>query len=192
MYFVLESPDTEILYLNINELYEKARSGDKAAERQLFSTLTVRFRALTVQRIGASDDCDDIVQNAVMAISKEYKKIEFTVSFSAWAHKVLQIRMLKYFSTKKRKAAHEAGIPQGVTSEPAFKPDPTLETGLIECFKKISGLNRNYARVLNLCYQGYSTEEICEKLAISTNHSYVILSRARSMLKLCLEKGDVK
>jgi RNA polymerase sigma-70 factor (ECF subfamily) len=178
--------------LSINELYEIARSGDKSAEEELFRTLSVRFRALAVQKVRDYDDCNDVVQNAVLAISREYKEIDIKTSFSAWAYKVLQNRILKYFNTNRRKTVNEESLSKFFVPPDTFKPDPTLESRLISCLKKISGVDIKYARILNLFYQGFSTRDVCLKLKIVPNHSYVILSRARSMLKLCLESGDIR
>jgi RNA polymerase sigma-70 factor (ECF subfamily) len=141
--------------LSINNLYEKARTGDKSAENELFRTLSVRFRAFTGQRIGDYDDCNDIVQNAILTISKEYKEMDFTVSFSAWAYKVLKNRMLKYFDSRKRSANIDS-LSNDMQSPSNFRPDPDLEVILIRCLKKISQTNLKYARIVNLYYQGYS------------------------------------
>ena len=178
--------------MSINELYDMARNGDKAAEKKLFDTLTVRFRALVVHKVRDYDDCNDIVQNAVVTISQEYRDIEITTSFSAWAYKVLQNRLLKHFNLSRRKAVYDGYLAQVYEAPPNFEPDPTLESRIIDCLRKISGVGTRYARILNLFYQGYSTEDVCRKLEISRANSYVILFRARSMLKLCLEVGDIK
>jgi DNA-directed RNA polymerase specialized sigma24 family protein len=45
-----------------------------------------------------------------------------------------------------------------------------------------------HARILVMKYQGYRTAEICERMSITPNNLYVTLSRARAMLKACLEK----
>jgi len=178
--------------LTINELYEMARTGEKAAEEKLFQTLSVRFRALTIQKVREKDDCDDIVQNAILTISQEYKSIEIRTSFAAWAYKVLQNRILKHYNIGQRKTLNEENLARFFEAPSDFEPDPTLESRLIECLKKISRVGIQYARILNLIYQGFSTEDICRKLDVTANYSYVILSRARSMLKLCLEVGDIK
>ena len=58
--------------------------------------------------------------------------------------------------------------------------------------KKIVVVNNRFARILNFHYQGYAVVEVCERLRLTSTNFYSILSRARSMLELCLEKGDVK
>jgi len=70
--------------------------------------------------------------------------------------------------------------------------DPVLELKLLDCLKKVGQKNIKFARTLNLKYQGYSVEEICDRLEISRENLYTILSRARSALELCLEKGGIE
>jgi DNA-directed RNA polymerase specialized sigma24 family protein len=74
----------------------------------------------------------------------------------------------------------------------SYIPDPRFERQLLECLRKVGRHNNNFARALNLNYQGYSTEEICDRLKLTKVNFYSILSRARSMLDLCLKKGGLK
>jgi len=66
-----------------------------------------------------------------------------------------------------------------------------LKKKLLDCLNKINDANTRHARVLNLHYQGFIVREICEKLKLTRNGVYILLSRSRTMLKNCLERGDV-
>jgi len=63
---------------------------------------------------------------------------------------------------------------------------------LVECLRELIRGFPRYARVLNLVQQGYGTEEICERMTISRNNLYVLLSRGRKVLKDCIsyEEGQ--
>ncbi len=178
--------------MDINELYEMARNGDEVAERRLFHELAVRFRVITHHRVSDKDDCDDIVQSALMTISSEFKSIEIHASFAAWAYRVLQNRILSYAKKQRAKTRRERQSHEDPQGDAVLEPDPLLELRIIECMRKISRFNTRYARILNLHYQGYTFEEICTKLNISVNNAYVVLSRARSMLELCLQEGIIE
>lgn len=178
--------------LEINALYAAAMTGDKISEERLFQALSVRFRLFALQRIWEEEDCYDVVQNTMLVIAREYKTTKFTTSFSAWAYKVLDNRILAYFKSRKGRSAKTETLSENPPDRNLVETDPTLEPRLLDCIKKVAGANRRYARILNLYYQGYSTREVCERLKIMPNHSYVTLSRARSMLELCLEKGVIE
>jgi len=177
--------------MDINALHEIARSGDKAAEHDLFQKLSVRFGLIAHQRIYSEVDAEDVVQISLMTIAREYKQVNFEISFSAWAHKVLDNRILAHFKEKRSHGGQPVSQPDIMNQSDAWTPDPTLESRLLDCLQEMSAHDRRYARILNLHYQGYTAQEVCEKLRISRNHSYVILFRARSMLEKCLKKGGL-
>jgi RNA polymerase sigma factor (sigma-70 family) len=178
--------------LDINSLYKNTLAGHDDSEEKLFSALVVRFRLFVRLRVWNEVDCDDIVQNTMLVIAREYRQTEITTSFSAWAYKVLENRILRYLKEKKTETKRIGAMSPDLSASSSSEPDLRLEERLLKCMKKVAETNRNYARILNLCYQGYSTHEICEKLKITPNYSYVALSRARSMLEICLEKGEIE
>ncbi|MEZ5360560.1 MAG: sigma-70 family RNA polymerase sigma factor [Candidatus Zixiibacteriota bacterium] len=175
--------------MSINRLFDAAKKGQKGAQEQLFASLSVRFSAIVSQRIGDTEDGKDIVQTAIMTIAEQFDTIDIQISFSAWAHKVLAYRLLNYYRDRKQKGINELNYLHIKSGKKPKSTDPMLESRLIYCLRKISAHNIYYARALNLFYQGFSTGDVCNKLNVSQNHVYVILSRARSMLKACLERG---
>lgn len=173
--------------MNINALYSSLVSGDEGSENELFGYLTVSFRLFAQQRIWNEQDCEEVVQDALMTVAKKYREIEFTTSFAAWAYKIMSNKIMDYFKTRKVRAQAHARIVDEKIPEMSWKPDPALKRRLLACLGKIKG---KHARILNLHYQGYTTNEICEKLDLKPGNFYVLLSRARTMLELCLEEGD--
>lgn len=178
--------------MNIDSLYNQCRQGDKIAENELFRHLSARFRLFAELKIRDKVDAEEVVQNAIMTVARKYPAIEFEVSFAAWAHKVLQNEILKYYRSQGYRgelfvSAEADAFPQSVWS-----PDPDLKRHLMDCMRKLCEANGRYARVLNLKYQGYEATEICRKLKVTADNFYVILSRARSMLKACLDNGDFR
>jgi len=180
--------------LTINALYDIAREGTQSEEEELFKVLSARFRLFARQRIWDALDSEEIVQDALMTICKEYKEIDFTTSFSAWAYKVLDNRILGYIQTKKRREGKVSLVSEADNLPAAEKDNPKqeLKRKIVRCMRKVADTNQRYARVLNLHYQGFSTEEICDKMHLTRNNLYSVLSRARSMLEYCLERGEIK
>lgn len=177
---------------DINYLCKLVRDGDAAKEKQLFKLLSEKFLYFALHRIWDRADAEEIVQEALMTIHREYTKVEFTVSFAAWAYKVLNNKVLDYIQTKRRRgvlmnqAIKDKSIPR-----PALQAEnPELKRRLLYCLEKIGRNNIRYARILNLHYQGFSTTEICEKTKLSQSVFYTSLFRARILLISCLENGD--
>jgi len=128
-----------------------------------------------------------------MTISREYARMTYTASFAAWACKVLDNRILAHLQKKRREnrkidpyaevdpEAREIGTGRDI--------NPELKRRLAECLRQLCRRNPRYARALNLHYQGYSTDEICDRTRTRPATLYSTLHKARAMLRECLETG---
>lgn len=178
--------------MSLNDLYQQARTGNKDAENSLFQSLSARFRLVARHRVWNHDDAEEIVQDSLAVVTQKYKNVEIESSFAAWAQRVLDLNILEYIRKKGRTAKRFEPMPDEETSLMAGNPNPSLKIKLLDCLKKVSQANLRHARILVFIYQGYGVEEVCHKLKLTVNNYYSVLSRARSMLELCLEKGEVK
>jgi len=181
--------------MNINALYNRLIKDPESRyirEKELFNQLTVSFRIFAQQRIWNSQDSEEIVQDALMTIASKYRDIEFETSFAAWAYRVLNFKIADYFKARKIRENARYRLTKEARESVLLDLDPILKSRLLECLRKIGEVNSVHARVLNLHYQGYTTNEICDRLDINRGNLYVMLSRARVMLDKCLDKGDIK
>lgn len=179
--------------MSINSLYIEACRGGKEEENCLFKALTVRFRLFTIQRIRNEQDAEEIVQIALAVIYQEYKALDIRTSFAAWAYRVLERRILNFLDKKKKLAEREVQLQEEYIplDSPTDIEINNIKCRLLECLRKICRTNSRYARILNMHYQGYKTEEICKKMKITSENYYTILSRARSLLEYCLDNGEI-
>jgi RNA polymerase sigma factor (sigma-70 family) len=175
----------------LNSLFAQARTGDSTAEKRLFEYLSERFRQFARHRIWDPMDADEVVQETIMTICREYRSLEITASISAWAYKVLDYRILTHVQAQQTKCRRTATDPLALETIPAVSPHLELRRRLIDCLRKICVTNRRYARVLNLHSQGYETPEICKRLELRENSMYSLLHRSRAMLRRCLETGAI-
>jgi RNA polymerase sigma factor (sigma-70 family) len=126
-----------------------------------------------------------------MTIASKYQNIDFRASFASWAYKVLENKMRDYFKTQHRHDSKFERVSEPIPTRVSQDLDPITRRQMLECLRKVGQANGRFARILNLHYQGYSTDEICRKLNLTQSYFYVVLSRARSMLAICIEKGDI-
>ena len=176
----------------VENLYKQVCNGDISAENQLFSVLFLRFEAVARKRIWNRDDAEEVVQEALKAVIDNYKDADVQGPFVAWAHKVLLHKIWDYYGVKKRQSKYMTTMDSLDLTSKNWTPDPTLEGEIQKCMRKLLEVNPRYARLMVLVYQGYSAEEICETLGITKGNCYTILSRARSMIKHCLQKGEIE
>lgn len=178
--------------MEINTLYKYALKGNRTAEKELFESLYVRFGVIVHQRIRQKNDADDIVQEALMIVADNFKDIIIRKSFSAWAVKVLDNRILAYYKQRQISQGRLSDSPLEEYSMVGEKQNTTLRRQLLMCLKRLLKANINYARILNMHYQGFTHDEICQRLKITSNNAYASLSRARKMLVKCLkDHGEV-
>ena len=176
----------------MDELVARAKVGDKAAEQQVFQYLLVRFELLAKRRLRDGETSRDIAQEACATVLAKYKTEVFTIGFGPWAYGVLRMKIgnhIQKIKTERQIISAESDV-DSIAGQ-STDVDCELKTKLLACLKRISDKNSRYARILNLTYQGFKTDEICRRLCITPGNFYVILKRGRSMLKLCLDKGEV-
>lgn len=176
--------------MTINNLYERARTGDKSAEAEMFKKLSDRFWVFAHRKVWDKEEAEELAQNALATVIAEYHQIEISSSFSAWAHKVIENKFLAYIQTRRRRRGREISLGNKDCIADDCMPDPVLKMRLLNCLKQVSRANRRYARILNLHNLGFKRAEVCEKLGMTIVQSYVVMSRARAMLKKCLDKGE--
>lgn len=177
--------------MNIDALYVQACQGDPTAEKELYQKLSAKFRLFAQRKVWNDDDAEEIVQEALVTVFESYRDIEIESSFAGWAHTVLQFKILSYIKSRIRQAGRNVPLDNPGVYEGTWEPDPDLKLRLEDCFRQVAKANMRYARILNLLHQGFKMAEISDKLDTNSPQIYVVLHRARSMLKGCLEKGKV-
>ncbi|SYZ73287.1 putative RpoE family DNA-directed RNA polymerase sigma subunit [Candidatus Zixiibacteriota bacterium] len=167
-----------------------ARSGDRAAEEELFQFLYVRFLSIAKRRIGEKD-AEDLAQDACLTVLQKYKTMPSDEYLEAWAYSILRNKIGNYLQGRLLRSSHSAGEKHSKypLAPPIGQADPFLRQVIIRCLRKLHRAYPRYMRAINLSHQGYGTEEICRRMSITPNHLYVMLNRCRNMLKECIESG---
>ncbi len=178
--------------MNINDLCRMALAGDAQAEKELFEKLSARFGLLVRRKVGNRQDCEEIVQNALMKVHRSFRATTYETSFAAWAQKVLENTTIDFFRRARTAQREVSETYEGGSHADSLGADPTVKMALLDCLRKVNAVNRRHARMLVLSYQGFKVDEICERLKLTRGAAYTLLSRARSMLATCLKKGDVQ
>ncbi|MCK5126260.1 MAG: RNA polymerase sigma factor [candidate division Zixibacteria bacterium] len=177
--------------LHIESLFQSALKREKSAEDELFKALTARFQVIAQKRVWDGQDAQEIAQDALMTVFSKYREATPPMGYTPWAYKVLSNKILHYYRTTARRGEKMLVTDKIELFSASWTPDPVLEPQLKECIKKIIKANPRYARILINHFHGFKPNEICNKMTITTANFYSILSRARSLLKLCLDKGDI-
>lgn len=174
----------------MDELAKQAIAGDLVAEAELFQKLLVRFRRFAEQKVG-SEEAAEVAQMACIVIHRKYREEAFSVSFSAWAYGVYRNTLLKTHEHGKKAAAMTTELNELLTVPAEEPPTPRLREFLMSCWRRLFASFPKYARIVNLKYQGYATDEVCSRVGLSKEQYYVYLGRGRSLLRTCLKDKGV-
>ena len=192
VYIIMITVRRFLAQVSINSLHDAAQRGEPGAEKALFAKLSERFLYFVQLKIDDRDVCRDVVQEALITVARKYRGMTFESSFSAWAHNVILNKVMETYRRQKRSSERFVRMPDDIEfSVPNPEQDPLLESRLIDCLRKVSSTNNRQARILNLRHQGFSIDEIGQRLKMTRNSVYVTLSRARAMLKDCLEERNL-
>jgi RNA polymerase sigma factor (sigma-70 family) len=174
--------------MTIDDIYHKAFQGDRAAEEQLFQLLAVMFRMFIRRRGVGNDDLEDIVQSALTKTTLSYRRDTMKTNFAAWAQTVIKSQFIDFCRTESKRQHKLVELTDDEHNPSESKYDPTLITRLKDCLKELHAANPLHARIVNLHHQGYTTNEVCNRLRITPNYRRVALCRARAMLRACLKE----
>ena len=177
--------------MDIETLFTMAQDGDEVARDELLCRLRERFKLFLHHRIWDRNDAEDILQDALMTIEQKYRHLEIEKSFAAWAHKVLINQVYQYYRKKGIQGDKLTQLELQTDGRQLSSSGSDLERQLRDCLRKLNRVNKRHARIINLHYLGYTTEEICQKFNICPNNLYLLLFRARAVLKRCLETGAI-
>ncbi len=176
----------------VKELYQRAISGDPSARKELYDQLYVSFRIVARHRIRDWNDAEEAVQAAMVKVTSKLDQLADPERFPGWAHMILKNEIFDHYRGAQTRKNRETEFDGAELPDNYQVTEPDLKMKLKECLKKVYAVFPKHARILNLRYQGYGTQDICRRMAVTPNNLHVILSRARTMLKNCLETGEVK
>ncbi len=175
--------------MKINSLYALAAKGDKNARDKIFRIMSESFALIARHRIGRKEDREDVVQEALAAVADRFDTTEIRSNFGGWCQSVLHNKIVDYYRRTERLGEQSLPNPDLETGSVGLETRPGFRKKLLSCFRRVLAENPRRARVMNLFYQGYEVDEICSRLDVSRASVYILLSRARSRLRSCLE-GD--
>jgi len=169
-----------------NELFIRARTGDKAAEEELLRYVRERFVVIAKYRLWA-DVSEDIAHDACMTVLHKYKDLDADIDFMRWSYSVLRNKIGSFMRDSTRHGAVISYVEESDTIRgSAVSESPELALILENCLRKLAQTHPLYIKALDLVNQGYTVREVCGALNISANNLYVMLHRCRKKLYDCV------
>lgn len=164
------------------ELIERARKGDRAAEREIYDVHVDRVFRLAYRMCGRADLAEDFTQETFVKAFGALDRFRGEAALSTWLHSIATRVVLNGLRSVKRHERRaeslEAVDREGAAPEP---PEPDLKRRLTAA---LDGLKDEYRMVVVMHdLEGYTHDEIGAALGIAEGSSKARLSRARAMLR---------
>ncbi len=172
---VIEQDSSE----NYSELISAVKQGDKASFKHLYEAEKGRVFAICLRLTKNRELSEELTQESFIQAWKKIKQFRGDSKFSTWLHRLTTNIVLDRIRLKRHE--YEENSEELDLSIPA---DPSLDDDRRDLEMGISKLPDGARTVFVLFeLQGFSHEEISDKVGIAIGTSKAQLHRAKSMLK---------
>ena len=164
------------------DVIERARKGDRAAEREIYDTHVDRVFRLCYRMCGRDDLAQDFVQETFVKAFGALREFRGDAALSTWLHSIATRVVLNGLrSVRRHEARAEPLEAADVETSAAEMPDPDLKERLTAALDRLEDHYRIVVVMHDL--EGYTHDEIGSALGIAEGSSKARLSRARAMLR---------
>lgn len=171
-----------MLLVNTKDLIEKSRSGNRAAQQTLYKRLATPMMGVCFRYMKNEEDAEDVLLEGFFKVFHNLKSFIYQndKAFFGWVKKIMVNEAL--MKLRKNKEIQTLAINEDLDVEMDISPLESLATAdLLEIIREIP---LGYRTVFNLFeIEGYSHQEISERLKISVGTSKSQLFKAKKLLR---------
>ncbi len=169
------------------ELIAACRKGDRAAQKELFDSLSPRMYAVCLRYAGNADDAKDILQDGFVTVFGRLDSYTGSGSFEGWVRKIFVNTALMHLRKNDAlKFGEDISEARSLSSD---EMSAVERIGYRQLLRLISSLPDDARTIFNLhVVEGYSHKEISGMLGIPEATSRSKLQRARMRLQELIKK----
>lgn len=169
----------------MEELIEKAKKGDSIAYTELVKLFEKDLYRIAFTRLRNDDDIFDAIQNTLLNVYKNIKKLKNIQYFKTW--------MIKILLNECNKIYHNNMKNDLIVEKVSDTSIEYIENGDIDTFKEFNNLilklTLEEQLIFTLYYKdGYSCDEISRITKINKNTIKSKLDRGREKIKMSLKE----
>ncbi|MDQ6665126.1 MAG: sigma-70 family RNA polymerase sigma factor [Acidobacteriota bacterium] len=189
-------------YQNTQEgaLVRRAQAGEEAAFREIVEKYQSKVFSIIHGIVRHRNDVEDIAQQVFTKVYFSIRNFDFRSSLITWIYKITVNECFDYLRKKKvRKLVYESDMSEDEVrrvenTEPAVDRQPPADSTLarrdyvLKLMTRVSEEERTLLMLKEV--EGYSVEELAERLGMNENTIKVKLFRARQKLVKASQKLD--
>jgi RNA polymerase sigma-70 factor, ECF subfamily len=165
----------------------KQPASHRQSVQQLFVKHTVYLRALIRAFLPDFNSADDVLQESFLTVTAKADSFREGTNFLAWATAIVKFKLLEH--QRERRSSEQALAPEVIETLCQAAPPPSGDDSqamLAECLEELSPRARE---ALDIRYgEACKPTEVARRLNWKPEAVYVALSRARAVLRDCVER----
>lgn len=178
------TPDQEAA---LGRLMVAAQGGDRAAYEALLTRIAALAHAFVRRRAGDVPWCDDVVQEALLAIHRARHTYDPVRPFAPWMYAIVQNRLIDALRVQRRRLLRELD-PEAVP-ERASHAGQERDALFRDVRKAVERLPENQRRVIELLkFEDLSVREVAALLGMSESNVKVTAHRGYRALRQEIEE----
>ena len=166
----------------------KSPDTHRDAVHALFIRHSPELRGFILALLPDMSRVDDVFQETFLTVSRKAADFELGTNFLAWACTIARFKIkeaLRLQPARVQPLSDEV-LDALCASEPLPEPDEERLQALTNCLRELPAHTR---RAFELRYhQAHQPPEIARRLGWSIGSVYVVLSRARTVLRACVDR----
>ena len=173
----------------IERMLEKAKEGDRRAQKAIYDALAEKMFALCIRYMGDRETAEDVLQDGFVTLFAKLDTYTGDGAFEGWARKIFVNTALMHL--RRNDALRESGDIEEAVWLRSSDASPAEELSHRDLLKMVAALPADYRTVFNMyVIEGYSHQEIAESLGIQEATSRSKLQRARLKLQEWIKKAS--
>lgn len=167
-------------------LFEKLQQGDQKVLKNFFDDTFALFVAFAQDFLGRDDACEDIVQDTFVTFWEQKESFENIYYVKAFFYKTIRHKCLNHIRHQRiaLKYVNSLQKAQGELESTTYYVDAVIqEEASRMVYEEILKLSEVGRQVMLLALEGFSNDEIAEKLGISVNTVRTHKARAYQYLR---------
>ncbi len=166
-----------------------AQDGDRAAYERLLTELIPHLRRFIGARLGAEEEVEDVLQDALISIHRDRHTYDPKRPFGPWMYAIARHRLIDGARRRRRRLAREDLAPalDELVVSPATSTEHAALNIVQRAFARLSPIQREVILLLKL--EGWSVRQVAESTGRTESAVKVSAHRGYHTLRKLLASG---
>jgi len=171
-------------------LVKRCKEGDKQAQNELYKLFANAMFNISRRIMGSDEDAKDVLQESFIEVFLKIGTLENEITFPAWIKRIV---VNKSINALRKKQLLTSNLEEDFEVEEARpSDDDIIKHQAKQIMNAVDMISEGCRTVFNLyLFEGYDHKEIGEILSISESASKAQYSKAKSKVRLLLEKEEL-